>query len=144
MESQANPLAHITAFNSDQRIIETTFTGKVFYDEIAAAISESTSLAKTEQCYLWLTDYSAAEPVMSATEIYNLHKLFIQASITLNVAMGKIKRAIIISHTQADFEFAQTIANNRGESLGLFNELHAARKWLLNLRSLEERRGNDR
>lgn len=123
-------MAHKTIFNTDTEIIETKLDGHITFDEVKDVISESVMLAKGNKCYLWLTDYCEATPRLSTMEIYDLHKLFIDAASSLNISVTQIKRAIVMSNHQSEYLFAQTIASNRGQTLKLFDDIEEARNWL--------------
>ena len=95
-------------------------------------MSESIKLAKENKCNLFLADYSEATPKFSTAEIYDFAKLTSGAASSLNIHAFQIKRAIVMSKDQADYDFSKTIALNRGQNLELFDDIEKARNWLKN------------
>ena len=125
-------MSHKTVFNAEQGIIETKLEGTVHFEEVRDLVADSTALAREHGCYLWLTDYSEAQPELSTIEIYDLPKLFSDAANSLNVQVFQIKRAVVVSRDHASYPFARTVSQNRGQSLELFDDIEKARSWLTN------------
>lgn len=124
-------MAHITTFDSETGIIDSKFKGIIEFDELKEVIEEFISIAAKEKKYLWLTDYSEASPQLTTMQIYELPKIILAAAEELNIIPYFIKRAIVMSDTDANFNFAQTLSLNRGQSLELFEDIDKAKNWLM-------------
>ena len=78
-----------------------------------------------------LSDYRQAELDLSTLDIYLTPRLLAEALAPHGVRASSIKRAIVVSGNLKDFHFFETVTLNTGQDLRMFQDMDAARKWLL-------------
>lgn len=127
-------MSHITNYNSIMDIIETKVQGEIFLKEIKEIISDTIHIAIEKNCSLFLVDYSEASIKLSTIQVYDLPKIISDIALTLKYNANKVKRAIIISHKDAEkFKFGETVSINRGQKAKVFSNIDEAKKWLTNI-----------
>lgn len=123
-------MAHKTVYNFDAGIIETKVNGHVNISDFKEIISEITSIAKVNNCLLWLSDYTTAKPKFYYSQIYEVPKIINESAEILSVIPCQIKRAIVVDKEKDGYKFSQTVCTNQGQTLEIFLDYKDAVEWL--------------
>ena len=123
-------MPYTTLIDEKQGIIETTLTGLATAQDIIEIMKQDVEIAISKKCYYWINDFSEAEYDMSTFEIYDFPKELMRLAERLGPERYRIKRAIVSSRIDENQKFAQLVSVNRGQSLGLFDSIEEARKWI--------------
>ena len=117
-------------YNPKDQIIETTLRGSITLNDVKGIISEMARLARQHDCHLFLNDYRELLVRLSTIEIYSIPGLISDEADSQGLQARKFKRAIVAKNSK-DLEFLETVTLNQGQVARLFQDMDAARHWLL-------------
>jgi hypothetical protein len=123
-------VSHTVTYNSGLQLIETEVQGNLDLQEAKEIISEIGSVAKEKDCFLCLSDYSAATLTLSIAEIYEVPSLLSDIITSLGLSALKFKRAIVVANNLENFHFFETVSFNSGQNARLFLDIDEAKTWL--------------
>ena len=112
--------------------IHAVYEGKLDMPGIQGMMTAVGEAVKQHDCYLVLSDYSAATLAISIADLYELPKLVLQRGREMGVAAQRIKRALVIpAAAYENFRFFETVSLNNSQSVRIFIEAENALQWLL-------------
>lgn len=126
-------MPHTITYHPETQILELKLHGQITFNEIKEIYSEALPFAKDKNSSLFLSDYREAVLCLSTFEIYELPKIFSETAAAVGFIPFHLKRAIVQSqtHNPDDYQFFETVSQNRGQSLArLFQDIDEAKKWL--------------
>ncbi len=124
-------MTHEITYDPITKIIRIKVTGNILLDEIKQIYIEAIQNAKEEEAFLFLSDYRQAQISLSAVEIYELPRTFVDIAKSAGYNPYHLKRAILPSGKPEDFRFFETVSINSGQSFAkLFQEVDEAIGWL--------------
>ena len=124
-------MAHTMTYNADLQIIELTVQGNVAWAEALEMMSESAQLIQKSNCFRVLSDYSEATVQFSTVEIYRLPQVLSDTLALSGISVHQVKRALVVARDLQDFQFFDTVSNNRVQKTKIFRDLTEAKNWLL-------------
>lgn len=119
-----------TFYNEDDNIIETRLTEEISNKDVLKFIDDMIQLTLKHDCTSWIVDYTNARYKLSTMQIFDLPTAVFKKMDLLGNKKYHIKRAIIRISDNADFDFLENVANNRGQNLSVFSDRTEAKKWL--------------
>jgi hypothetical protein len=124
-------MTHTVAYNPDLGLIETLAQGKLTSIEAKEIISEIAQVAIDQNCFLCLSDYREATMDMSTLQIHEIPKVLSNMVMSVGLHPNRFKRAIVVENGFQDFHFFETVTLNAGQNIKLFQDIEAAKTWLL-------------
>ena len=122
--------AHTIEFDP-QGIIELTLWGELTTDWVPKLIHEVRPVVQKYHCFRVLINLQEVEFKLSVVDLYNLPDLIAKLTGASGVSISAFKRALVLKQTDSLFHFFETTAINRGHRVRMFQDVEAARKWLL-------------
>ncbi len=123
-------MAHTIVYNPDTQTIEIKLQGDITLNEIKELYSESARVAKQQNCFMFLSDYTEAKLKLSTLEIYDLPNILLETLAPSEISASTLKRALVVAKDLDDYHFFETITINRGQSTRIFQDVAEAKKWL--------------
>jgi len=124
-------MAHTITYNPDLHIIEIKYQGNATVSELREVFSESMKVAREQDCFLFLSDFSEAKLKLSTLDIYELPDILSGTFASSGIPAYKLKRALIAEKDLEDYRFFETVTSNRGQYTKIFQDVARAREWLL-------------
>ena len=124
-------MAHTMTYNADLQIIELTMQGNVAWAEVLEMMSESAQLIQKWNCFRVLSNYTEATAQFSTIEIYRLPQILADTLASSGISVHQVKRALVVARDLQDFQFYDTVSNNRVQPTKIFHDLTEAKNWLL-------------
>ena len=112
----------------EYQIIETIYVGGIPGDELQAAALANLEMSREKNTWLFLGDCTKAESGQSLFDIYQLVAFF--ESVNLPHDMKEAIVLPISSEAVSDLQFYETVAQNRGYNVRVFNNRTEAVGWL--------------
>lgn len=116
------------AFDEQSRIVETTYTGQLSPAEVREAALGTIATGRQYETNLFLGDCLTLEHAGSLFNIYDLIRLY------ESLELVSVKEAILLPRSPEalnDLKFYETIAQNRGFNVRVFDNRADALRWLL-------------
>ena len=124
-------MAHTMTYNADLQIIELTVQGNVAWAEALEMMYESAQLIQKSNCFRVLSNYSEATVQFSTVEIYRLPQILSDTLASSGISVHQVKRALVVARDLQDFQFFDTVSNNRVQKTRIFRDRTEAKNWLL-------------
>ena len=113
--------------NQDLGLIEVTLTGQLTLAEMKKIRQRVIAFSDDQKVERILVDATGLEKLPAAGSLYEFGASFWKAGFTKNARLG-----IVVSDTTSrDFEFIETVAQNRAFMFRQFSSREAAVQWLL-------------
>ena len=125
-------MTHAILYNPDTQTIEIKFQGDITLNEVKELYFESAQVAKQQNCYMFLSDYSDATMKLSTLDIYNLPQILSEVFAASEISAHKMKRALVVAKDLKDYHFFETVTSNSGQSAKIFQNVAEAKEWLAN------------
>jgi hypothetical protein len=125
-------MTHIILYNPDTQMIEIKFQGDITFNEVKELYSESAQIAKQQNCFVFLSDYSDATMKLSTFEIYDLPRVLSEIFAKSGISAHQLKRALVVAKDLKDYTFFETVTSNHGQLSKIFHDVAEAREWLFN------------
>jgi hypothetical protein len=119
------------SFNSGNQIIEARVTGVFDNNLLESMAPKLTEEIIRNGCFRVLIDFTHAPIVMSTLKIYKVPERLAAIFGEHGIDIRKVKRAILISAKDPDYQFLEDVTDNRGQTFKLFIDKSQACDWLL-------------
>lgn len=124
-------MPHSISYFEEDNYLTASYKGIVDAGEIKTAVKEISEAARIYNCYNWLIDFTDCSNLrFSVVEMVRFSESFYTLNDNLGSKKFLIKRAIIFSEKQTDFNFIEVLSSNRGQDVKVFRNQEEAVQWL--------------
>lgn len=118
------------SFNDQEKIIEARVIGDFDYSAIQELVPQIAGLVKEKDCRKVFLDARQMSVSLSTAMIYMAPEKMAKEFEKFDLDVRNISRALLITEFDKNLRFLETVSLNQSQSMRLFKDEAAAKKWL--------------
>jgi hypothetical protein len=123
-------MAHITKIDYEKGIIENELEGLIKAEEIIQIIRENAAIAQKNNLLYWINDFRKATYDIHTFEVFRFPEEMRKITLEYGECLAKIRRAIVSNGIDEKQKMAETVNQNRGQRVMVFDDIDKAREWI--------------
>ena len=117
-------------YHQEDHLIESRLVGTFDWNVMENMVPEIARLVIEKTCDRVLLDFQAANLDLTTYKIYVTPEKLAAEFQKYNVDIRLLKRALVLTKRDEDFDFLETVTLNRQQTMKLFTDPGLARDWL--------------